>query len=67
MTEAADITALLLAWGEEQEPARSQLVEAVYGELRRVAQRRVQWQNRAQFLAIAARVMRRILVDQGVS
>ena len=66
-------------------------MEAVYGELRRLArgylsrerpnhslpptalvheaylklidQRRVRWQNRAQFYAIAARLMRRILVD----
>ena len=66
-------------------------MEAVYGDLRRVARRRlraergdhslsptalvheayvrlvdlrgVRWQNRVQFFAIAARVMRRILVD----
>ena len=91
MTEAADITALLLAWSEGDESARSRLVEAVYGELRRVArrqlrqerpdhsftptalvheaylklidQRRVRWQNRAHFFAIAAHVMRRLLVD----
>jgi len=91
MTEAADITALLLAWAEGDEPARTRLVEAVYGELRRVAQRqlrqerpghsftptalvheaylklidqrRVRWQNRAHFFAIAAHVMRRVLVD----
>jgi RNA polymerase sigma factor (TIGR02999 family) len=91
MMEAADITALLLAWGEGDEPARTRLVEAVYGELRRVAQRqlrrerpghsftptalvheaylklvdqrRVRWQNRAHFFAIAAHVMRRVLVD----
>jgi RNA polymerase sigma factor (TIGR02999 family) len=91
MTEAADITALLLAWNQGEEEARGRLVEAVYAELRRLAQRhlrreraehsltptalvheaylklidhrRVQWQNRAQFFAIAARIMRRILVD----
>jgi RNA polymerase sigma factor (TIGR02999 family) len=91
MTEATDITALLLAWSEGDESARSRLVEAVYGELRRVAQRqlrqerpdhsftptalvheaylklidqrRVRWQNRAHFFAIAAHVMRRLLVD----
>jgi RNA polymerase sigma factor (TIGR02999 family) len=91
MKEAADITALLLAWGDGEPAARERLVEAVYGELRQVAQRylrreradhsltptalvhetylrlidqrRAQWQNRAQFFAIAARVMRRILVD----
>jgi RNA polymerase sigma factor (TIGR02999 family) len=39
MAEAADITALLLAWSEGEESARARLVEAVYAELRRVAQR----------------------------
>jgi RNA polymerase sigma factor (TIGR02999 family) len=91
MPESPDITALLIAWGHGEHAARSQLVEAVYDELRRVAQRRlqteradhsltptalvheaylrlidqqrVQWRNRAQFFAIAARLMRRILVD----
>ena len=37
------------------------LVHEAY--LKLVDQRRVQWQNRAHFFAIAARVMRRILVD----
>jgi RNA polymerase sigma factor (TIGR02999 family) len=37
------------------------LVHEAY--LKLVDQRRVRWQNRAQFFAIAARVMRRILVD----
>lgn len=37
------------------------LVHEAY--LRLVDQRHVQWQNRAHFFAIAARVMRRILVD----
>jgi RNA polymerase sigma factor (TIGR02999 family) len=32
--------------------------------LRLVGQRRTRWENRAQFFAIAARVMRRILVDR---
>ena len=69
----------------------ARLIDAVYGELRRLArgylqrerpdhslpptalvheaylklvdQRRVQWQNRTQFFAIAAHLMRRILVD----
>ena len=91
MTETGDITVLLLAWRDGDESARSRLTEAVYGELRRVAQRhlrrerpehsltptalvhetylklidqrRVKWENRAQFFAIAARLMRRILVD----
>ena len=87
----ADVTGLLVAWKSGDEGARSRLIEAVYGELRRLArgylqrerqdhslaptalvheaylklvdQRRVQWQNRSQFFAIAAHLMRRILVD----
>ena len=39
MAEAADITALLLAWGNGEEAARNRVVEIVYDELRRVAQR----------------------------
>jgi RNA polymerase sigma factor (TIGR02999 family) len=41
--------------------APTALVHEAY--LRLVDLRRVRWQNRAQFFAIAARVMRRILVD----
>jgi len=37
------------------------LVNEAY--IRLVAQNRVQWQNRAHFFAVAARIMRRILVD----
>lgn len=37
------------------------LVNEAY--LRLIDQQRVQWQNRAQFVAIASRMMRRILVD----
>jgi RNA polymerase sigma factor (TIGR02999 family) len=37
------------------------LVHEAY--LRLVTQRRVQWQNRAQFFGLAARMMRRVLVD----
>jgi RNA polymerase sigma factor (TIGR02999 family) len=90
-TARPDVTGLLVAWGNGDENARTHLVEAVYGELRRLArgylqrerpdhslaptalvheaylklvdQRRVRWQNRAQFFAIAAHLMRRILVD----
>ncbi len=40
----------------------SDLVHEAY--LRLVDQRRVQWQNRAQFCGIAAELMRRILVDR---
>src|SRR5947207_15724899 len=37
------------------------LVHEVYLRLR--GQRQVEWENRAQFLGIAARMMRRVLVD----
>jgi RNA polymerase sigma factor (TIGR02999 family) len=88
---SGDITVLLAAWREGDELARTRLAEAVYDELRLIAQRhlrreraghsltptalvheaylklvdqrRVAWQNRMQFFAIAARVMRRVLVD----
>jgi RNA polymerase sigma factor (TIGR02999 family) len=91
----ADVTKLLVAWSKRDEPARSDLVDAVYAELRRLArgylqwerpdhslpptalaheayltlvdQRRVQWQNRTQFFAIAAHLMRRIFVDHARS
>ena len=86
-----DVTAWLLAWGQGDADADDRLIERVYGDLRRVARRRllterpdhsltptalvheayvrlvdlrrVRWQNRAQFFAIAARLMRRVLVD----
>ena len=85
------MTQLLLAWSDGHAAAGDALMEAVYGELRKMArgylrheraghslpptalvheaylklvdQQRVHWQNRAHFFAIAARVMRRILVD----
>ena len=91
----ADVTGLLVAWSKGDEGARSRLIDAVYGELRRLArgylqrerpdhslaptalvheaylklvdQRRVHWQNRSQFFAIAAHLMRRILVDHARS
>jgi RNA polymerase sigma factor (TIGR02999 family) len=86
-----DVTGLLVAWTNGDKGAHARLVEAVYGELRRLArgylqrerrdhslrptalvheaylklvdQRRAQWHNRTQFFAIAAHLMRRILVD----
>ncbi|MCG8455487.1 MAG: sigma-70 family RNA polymerase sigma factor [Holophagales bacterium] len=92
MASEKDVTGWLLAWREGDEGAFGRLVEAVYGDLRRLAaavyagernegvlqptalvheaflrlvgQRRVRWQNRAHFLAVAAKQMRRILVDQ---
>jgi RNA polymerase sigma-70 factor, ECF subfamily len=90
-----DITGLLVAWSQGDEAARGILLDAVYGELRRLArgylqrersghslpptalvheaylklvdQRRVHWQNRTQFFAIASHLMRRILVDHARS
>jgi len=86
-----DLTALLVEWGAGGTAGRDRLVEAVQGELRRIAaaymrrerpdhtlqptalvneaylrlidQRRVQWEDRAHFYGIAARVMRQVLVD----
>ena len=85
------VTGLLLAWGQGDEAALTQLIPLVHGELRRIARRcmageraghslqatalvneaylrlvevqHVSWQNRAHFLAMSARLMRRILVD----
>jgi RNA polymerase sigma factor (TIGR02999 family) len=87
----ADVTGMLVAWGQGNRDADSRLIAIVYQDLRRVARRRlraeradhslaptalvhevylrlvdlrrVRWQNRAQFFAIAARLMRQILVD----
>ena len=41
MADPGEITGLLLAWGEGDAAARSRLVELVYDELRRVAQRQL--------------------------
>ena len=88
---SADLTALLLAWGDGDETALARLVPIVHDELHRIAGacmagekgnhtlqatalvneaylrliqiQRINWQNRAHFLAMAARLMRRILVD----
>jgi RNA polymerase sigma factor (TIGR02999 family) len=46
---------------EDHSLAPTALVHEAY--MRLIDLRRVQWQNRAQFFAIAARVMRQILVD----
>src|SRR5712691_11299664 len=61
-----DVTALLRAWsqgdveaGERLHPTA--LVHETY--LRLVEQRAADWHNRTQFFAVAARAMRRILVD----
>ena len=80
--ETSDLTGFLVAWSNGEESAGGALMDAVYGELRRLArgylrrerpghslpptalvheaylklvdQRRVRWQNRAHFFAIAA-------------
>ncbi|TMB97481.1 MAG: sigma-70 family RNA polymerase sigma factor [Chloroflexi bacterium] len=89
--QSADVTRLLLAWGQGDEAALERLIPLVHDELRRIARRHmgreraghtlqatalvneaylrlidvqhVNWQNRAHFLAVSARLMRRILVD----
>lgn len=86
-----EVTAALQDWRRGQEGAEERLVQLVYAELHRMAdrflrgertghtlqptalvheaylqlvgQKRVDWQSRSHFFAIAARVMRRILVD----
>jgi RNA polymerase sigma factor (TIGR02999 family) len=91
MPEPTDVTRLLLAWSDGEQSSGAALMDAVYGELRRVArgyllrerrehslpatalvheayvklvdQRRVRWQSRAHFFAIASHIMRRLLVD----
>lgn len=86
-----EVTGLLLALGNGDKEALDKLMPLVYGELHRLASRRLfrerpgcslqttaliheaylrlvdqratRWQNRAHFFSIAARLMRRILVD----
>ncbi len=87
----ADVTALLVAWGNGDESALGRLIPIVHDELYRIARacmagergahtlqatalvneaylrlvrtQGVNWQSRVHFLSMAARVMRRILVD----
>jgi len=91
MGQGSDVTSLLVAWSNGEDAAGAPLMDAVHGELRRLArgflrrerrdhslpptalvhdaylklvdQRRVRWRSRAHFLAVAAHVMRRLLVD----
>ena len=91
MSAEQNITQLLLESSKGDKQALDQLMPAVYGELRRLAesfiqserpdhtlqatalvheaylrlidQRSVDWKNRAQFFALAAKMMRRILVN----
>ena len=88
---ADDVTVLLERWRKGSAEAEAQLLERVYGELRKLAasymrrerggqtlqptavvneafirllpQRGVSWENRAHFFGIAAKMMRRVLVD----
>jgi RNA polymerase sigma factor (TIGR02999 family) len=88
---AANVTGLLLKWGEDDQAALDQLIPLVHQELHRIARccmagerpensfqatalvneayvrlvdgKTVAWHDRAHFMAVAARVMRRILVD----
>ena len=57
------VTNLLNRVKQGEPDALAELVPLVYKELRRLAgQERTDWRNRAQFLAIAAQIMRRILL-----
>lgn len=87
----ANVTGLLLQWGQGDQDALGRLIPLVHQELHRIARRcmagenagnslqatalvneaylrlvdgtAVAWQDRAHFLAVSARAMRRILVD----
>ena len=87
----AQITELLLRWGQGDEHALDTLTPLIYQDLRRLAsyilrserpghtlqptalvneaylklagQEKLRWQNRSHFFAVAARVMRHVLVD----
>jgi RNA polymerase sigma factor (TIGR02999 family) len=88
---AGEVTELLLALKRGDKQAEGKLVQLIYPELRRIAQRQMRrerqdhtlqatalvheaylrltlqpypaWEGRTQFLAIAARLMRQILID----
>lgn len=66
MTDDVDVTALLLAWSDGEEAARSRLIDAVYEELRRVARRHLQSERDDHSLAPTALVHETYLklVDQ---
>lgn len=66
MTDAADVTALLLAWSDGDEAARARLMDAVYDELRRVARRHLRRERADHSLAPTALVHEAYLklVDQ---
>ncbi len=59
---------MLVAWGQGEEAAMHQLMPLVNeAYLKLVDCQRVQWQDRAHFFAVSARLMRRILVDSARS
>src|SRR5712691_1470855 len=86
----AEVTGLLLKWGQGNDSALERLIPLVYDELHRIARKHigheaighslqptalvneaylrlvavhnVAWQDRTHFLAVSARIMRRILV-----
>jgi RNA polymerase sigma factor (TIGR02999 family) len=88
---SSEVTHLLCAWNRGDKNAFERIIQIVYPELRRIAQRclgderpghtiqatalvheayirlvdveKIEWQDRAHFFAVSARVMRRILVD----
>jgi RNA polymerase sigma-70 factor, ECF subfamily len=90
-SEEQDITGLLRRFESQEPGAQADLIQAVYGELRTMAQRfmarerqghtlqttalvheaylrlarmqQVSWRDRSHFFAVAARVMRHLLVD----
>lgn len=94
-SERSAITGALVAWGRGEAGAADRLLELVYPELHKIAERemrrespghtlqptavvhevylklvdqsRVDWKNRAHFLGVAARAMRRLLVDHARS
>lgn len=89
--DSGAVTAALLSWRRGDRASGDRLLELVYPELHRIAERemrreraghtlqstavvheaylklvdqtRVEWKNRAHFLGVAARAMRRLLVD----
>ena len=72
MEESPSVSRLLIAWGRGEPAALEQLTPRVYRELHKLARaylrlldqsQPVQWENRAHFFGIAARLMRMILVD----
>lgn len=94
MPDALDLTGLLHRWRGGDREALDRLLTALYGQLERLAHRRlaqerpdhtlstgalvheayfglvdldrIDWQDRAHFLAMASRVMRRVLVDHAL-